>query len=114
VSILKWSEVNTLVVGLEVLSGEGSGSKFWSIFLGAREFPVCQFILDEFQTALHSMVVCRSGDRQEVSLTLKIPNRCEPNESSQTNIRKRSVCPVAQLPMGAPLDQSHRGGRSSS
>jgi len=34
-----------------------------------------------------------SGDRREVSLTLKISNRCKPNESCQTNIRKRSVCP---------------------
>ena len=34
-----------------------------------------------------------SGDRREVSLTLKVSNRDEQNESCQTNIRKPSVCP---------------------
>src|SRR6266436_7888872 len=37
-----------------------------------------------------------SGDRREVSFTLKVRGHYQSNESCETNIRKRSICPQFQ------------------
>jgi hypothetical protein len=58
-----------------------------------------------------------SGDRREVSPTLKISKRYEQNDPCQTNTRKPSVCP--QFPPKFPgkeasQHQPHRSSRKSS